>query len=183
MANERKVIHGDHLCLNDDHLTILGNYCTVMGDFCIVRGDHCAVNGDHCSVYGNNCEIYGDNCFVRGLNCTVYGDNCEIDRGIANARRVRNYRINDYTSAERRVSNLPVERPLNINTRLAEICDTKTDDEKDQCSVCSENARVIALVPCGHRSTCAKCTIHLLQGNKLCPICRREIVDFLRVFG
>ena len=53
---------------------------------------------------------------------------------------------------------------------------------ESDCQICAEAPRAVRLVPCGHCSTCAKCTIRLITGAtataRKCPICR---VSFTRV--
>lgn len=57
------------------------------------------------------------------------------------------------------------------------------DDAKDQCSICCDHAKVIALVPCGHM-LCATCALRLLgtPTRPECAECRKEFTNVLRVF-
>ena len=46
------------------------------------------------------------------------------------------------------------------------------------CVVCSEEEKKLACIPCGHLVACLSC------GNSLrvCPMCRREIEAFVRIY-
>ena len=51
---------------------------------------------------------------------------------------------------------------------------------ESDCQICAEAPRAVRLVPCGHCSTCEKCTIRLITraSARKCPLCR---VQFERV--
>lgn len=46
------------------------------------------------------------------------------------------------------------------------------------CILCQKDEKRLACIPCGHLTTCASCGQHL----RSCPICRREIEAFVRVY-
>ncbi|KAJ1482268.1 hypothetical protein T484DRAFT_1952444 [Baffinella frigidus] len=49
------------------------------------------------------------------------------------------------------------------------------------CVVCLERLAVMALLPCGHRCVCARCS----DGGALrsvCPMCRADVENAVRVF-
>lgn len=73
-----------------------------------------------------------------------------------------------------------VKTKNNIPKTLKEMKDEKT--EEDACVVCMENKRVVALLPCGHKYTCASCTLQLYEDGSQCPNCRKEFTDVLRVY-
>lgn len=54
------------------------------------------------------------------------------------------------------------------------------NEEKHQCQICFESDLFVALVPCGHIITCEKCAKCLMGKN--CPICRKEIYSYLKVY-
>ena len=56
----------------------------------------------------------------------------------------------------------------------------ETSAPESGCQICAEAPRSVRLVPCGHCSTCAKCTIRLITraSARKCPLCR---VQFERV--
>lgn len=63
--------------------------------------------------------------------------------------------------------------------RMARTKQNYTDDERTtECVICMERPRVTAMVPCGHVSTCTKCTAGLHD----CPICRAPVDSTLRVY-
>lgn len=46
------------------------------------------------------------------------------------------------------------------------------------CLKCHEDEKQLACIPCGHLSTCIKCS----QSLRTCPTCHREIEAYIRVF-
>src|SRR5579871_886665 len=46
------------------------------------------------------------------------------------------------------------------------------------CTLCLEEEKQLACIPCGHLTTCVPCG-HRLRS---CPICRREIEAFVRIY-
>ena len=49
---------------------------------------------------------------------------------------------------------------------------------KNPCVLCSTEEKRLACIPCGHLATCVPCG-HSLRS---CPICRREIEAFVRIY-
>lgn len=58
----------------------------------------------------------------------------------------------------------------------------KPDEESKLCSICMTTNYDTAFVPCGHLVTCADCAKTVVQGSKLCPICRIPITTYVKVF-
>jgi hypothetical protein len=48
----------------------------------------------------------------------------------------------------------------------------------DSCVLCLMEEKRLACIPCGHLATCVPCRHSL----RLCPICRREIEAFVRIY-
>jgi len=63
-----------------------------------------------------------------------------------------------------------------------------TSDEHEstastQCEICMAAPRESAFVPCGHGHFCDACASRIAgQQGAICPICRTQITDILRVF-
>lgn len=72
-------------------------------------------------------------------------------------------------------------KPRSLADALKDIKDTETKDEDKKCVICLTNERVIAF-QCGHRKTCASCSLELVQTEKPCPMCRVEISSILKIF-
>ena len=56
----------------------------------------------------------------------------------------------------------------------------------DDCVIC-DNPReeIFSLYPCGHAKTCELCCLKLIAShdiNSVCPICRKEIKDYKKVY-
>ena len=49
----------------------------------------------------------------------------------------------------------------------------------EECVVCLERPRAVALVPCGHACVCQPCGDMMQE----CPVCRSHIEIRLRIFG
>jgi hypothetical protein len=64
----------------------------------------------------------------------------------------------------------------------------KTEVEWKACSICFENEKTHACIPCGHMCLCAFCAEDLskkgVQGQNItrCPICRLEVDNISRIF-
>ena len=52
--------------------------------------------------------------------------------------------------------------------------------ENEECIICHENKKTILLLPCKHLCLCAGCFAS--NDMKLCPLCRKEVVDSVEVF-
>ena len=46
-----------------------------------------------------------------------------------------------------------------------------------QCVVCLSNPRSLTLEPCGHMALCVDCYQHIMNNDRLCPLCRIPIVN------
>merc|ERR1711971_200259 len=54
--------------------------------------------------------------------------------------------------------------------------------EENQCAICIENKRTHAAVPCGHFNLCLRCCEQIRLTTNKCPICRRNIDSFLKIY-
>jgi len=53
----------------------------------------------------------------------------------------------------------------------------------EDCIICMERPSATVFLNCGHMSCCVECSTSITaKPNSLCPICRTEIVRFVRVF-
>lgn len=62
---------------------------------------------------------------------------------------------------------------------LVKVVDVPAKDVS--CSVCMESEPIVVF-GCGHKKTCAKCSLQILIGTKVCPHCRKPIKSAVRVF-
>ena len=64
----------------------------------------------------------------------------------------------------------------------------KTDVEGKACSICLENEKTYACIPCGHMCLCALCAEDLskkkMHGQNItrCPICRLKVDKISRIY-
>ena len=81
-----------------------------------------------------------------------------------------------------------VEAPINIteDVRNKESSSSKASVQKasddaspaNPCLLCLTEEKRLACIPCGHLAACVPCA-HSLRS---CPICRREIEAFVRIY-
>ena len=50
------------------------------------------------------------------------------------------------------------------------------------CSVCMDEQKNCAFVPCGHLTVCFVCANEILEQNGKCPLCRTSIERILKIF-
>jgi hypothetical protein len=55
-------------------------------------------------------------------------------------------------------------------------------DEMNECSICFEQAVDSVLYTCGHMCTCYDCALIVKKKGQLCPICRKEIKDVIKIY-
>jgi len=96
---------------------------------------------------------------------------------------VESFGLNNFKMYEL-VNNLPVSSSANNNiliqapifsrqqiiSYLEQTQDKETDKEDHQCILCCSNQRCIVF-GCGHKNTCANCSLKLINQNFKCPIC------------
>lgn len=67
-----------------------------------------------------------------------------------------------------------------IHTKL--LNELQREREEKLCVICQDRTKCIILLPCRHFCLCQTCMETLAQDYAMCPICRREVVDSLRVY-
>ncbi len=59
----------------------------------------------------------------------------------------------------------------------------ETTNFDQQCVICCDATKCIAIIPCGHVSTCIDCFNKLNVSNRRrCPICQSNITSFVKIF-
>jgi len=77
------------------------------------------------------------------------------------------------TTAEQQTKNLTSSA---MDTTLQRPVDDSSPS--NPCVLCFTEEKRLACIPCGHFTTCVACGHSL----RLCPICRREIEAFVRIY-
>ena len=73
--------------------------------------------------------------------------------------------------------------PAPPGSETASITDETADNAANECSVCLENPCDSVIYTCGHMCACYDCATDIFKnGDKLCPICRAEIKDIIKIF-
>lgn len=66
------------------------------------------------------------------------------------------------------------------NIKVINNIDNKIQDKYSECCICFEEIKTIfAMVPCGHTSLCDEC---YNNNNKSCPICKVDILYFIKIY-
>ena len=60
----------------------------------------------------------------------------------------------------------------------AMIVNVSENQNSNACVICCEADRDALYMPCKHNTACVKCSKNL----KECPICRRKIDDFIKIY-
>jgi Zinc finger, C3HC4 type (RING finger) len=55
-------------------------------------------------------------------------------------------------------------------------------DENNKCTICCENPRTTALLPCRHFILCDACAKKVRDGDNRCPNCRQPVEQLMNIF-
>ncbi|CAF3748811.1 unnamed protein product [Rotaria sp. Silwood1] len=94
--------------------------------------------------------------------------------------------IENHTDAEVNISSQSLtssgnERDAQKNKKITNVNDQSQSNDSQSlnlCVLCITEEKNLACIPCDHMSTCVACGHSL----RLCPICRREIDAFIRIY-
>ena len=76
-----------------------------------------------------------------------------------------------------------LEKQLNtLEKDLTKLKETKENIKQLQCCVCHDKQPNILLRPCNHLSLCEGCLTRMKK-NSCCPLCRRKIIETIKVFS
>jgi hypothetical protein len=78
---------------------------------------------------------------------------------------------------------------VNLETRLEKITSAirklknkiKNNKRKKACVICYEKLQRVILVPCQHSDFCNKCIQKILDRNPICPLCRSDVEDVIKL--
>jgi hypothetical protein len=73
------------------------------------------------------------------------------------------------------------QQAINLKPSLTDAAVKNQTEESlplNPCVLCMMEEKRLACIPCGHFTTCVPCGHSL----RLCPICRREIEAFVRIY-
>ncbi|KAJ0411176.1 hypothetical protein ATCC90586_008892 [Pythium insidiosum] len=72
---------------------------------------------------------------------------------------------------------LPAARPQHHQD------DTETKAEAgSECIICFDGPQAAVCVPCGHNAVCMNCAGELMQSTRMCPVCRVQVRDIIRLY-
>ncbi|KAF9940214.1 RING finger protein 34 [Mortierella alpina] len=57
-----------------------------------------------------------------------------------------------------------------------------TSEDDNLCKICCDAALNCVMLNCNHMSTCMDCGKLIMEGSRMCPICREYVVKLLHVF-
>ncbi|CAF1118689.1 unnamed protein product [Rotaria sordida] len=78
-------------------------------------------------------------------------------------------------------TNSSIEREPQTNKQITTMnnrSQSTNSEPSNLCVLCLTEEKQLACIPCGHMATCVACGHSL----RLCPICRREIDAFIRIY-
>ena len=75
-----------------------------------------------------------------------------------------------------------VPRPTHAPGAATDQSEEAADNASNECSVCLDNAVDCVIYTCGHMCVCYRCALDIKQNKGECPICRRDIVDIIKIF-
>ncbi|KAJ8535101.1 hypothetical protein ON010_g13635 [Phytophthora cinnamomi] len=52
----------------------------------------------------------------------------------------------------------------------------------DECVICFDGPQEAVCVPCGHNAVCMDCAQELLDTTRLCPVCRQQVREVIRLY-
>ncbi|KAF9565019.1 hypothetical protein EC968_004279 [Mortierella alpina] len=58
----------------------------------------------------------------------------------------------------------------------------KASEDDNLCKICCDAALNCVMLNCNHMSTCMDCGKLIMEGSRMCPICREYVVKLLHVF-
>ena len=73
------------------------------------------------------------------------------------------------------------EKWIDMINKVQDNC----NKDSELCSICFDNDADTAIVPCGHKYFCYNCIANYNKAysNKGCPVCRKGIVSFIKIFS
>lgn len=60
--------------------------------------------------------------------------------------------------------------------------DEDEDNNNNNCIACYDARKNCAMFPCGHVTFCQSCFFRYWSENDSCPICRRRVVEYRKIF-
>ncbi|CEG41356.1 hypothetical protein PPTG_02341 [Plasmopara halstedii] len=52
----------------------------------------------------------------------------------------------------------------------------------DECVICFDGLQEAVCVPCGHNAVCMDCAQELIDTTRLCPVCRQQVREVIRLY-
>lgn len=75
-----------------------------------------------------------------------------------------------------------VSSPVSLSSPSQDI-DESSQNMANECTVCFENVCDSVVYTCGHMCMCYNCAVQVkASADPLCPICRQDIKDVIRIF-
>ncbi|KAF1792767.1 Zinc finger, RING/FYVE/PHD-type [Phytophthora cactorum] len=70
-------------------------------------------------------------------------------------------------------------RPAALSSPVKRISEAQRTDE---CVICFDGPQEAVCVPCGHNAVCMDCAQELLDTTRLCPVCRQQVREVIRLY-
>ncbi|KAG0030560.1 hypothetical protein BGZ82_007385 [Podila clonocystis] len=69
-----------------------------------------------------------------------------------------------------------------VEAKKSPTSSSATTDDDNLCKICCDAALNCVMLNCNHMSTCMDCGKLIMEGSRMCPICREYVVKLLHVF-
>ena len=75
-----------------------------------------------------------------------------------------------------------IPEPPAVNEENNRGMNQNEQEDKNLCKICFTEERNCIFQPCCHLATCEDCSKAILEKNMNCPICRKEITDYKKIY-
>ncbi|KAG7376754.1 hypothetical protein PHYPSEUDO_012779 [Phytophthora pseudosyringae] len=76
----------------------------------------------------------------------------------------------------------PGPRPASLSPPAKSIPGHTDAHRTDECVICFDGPQEAVCVPCGHNAVCMDCAQELLDTTRLCPVCRQQVREVIRLY-
>ena len=99
------------------------------------------------------------------------------------AKRIQRYDIVELVEKKLKEQSRPSKKTRGTQSKKSTKV-PKKQIELDDCMVCFNPIKIhCAFNPCGHAKTCEDCCLKITKAaNPTCPLCRSDVVNYLKIF-
>lgn len=115
---------------------------------------------------------------------TILDQSCVTYVGVVEKRDLveRLQKLIDNTKAEQAMVQEQETESKSSDTSAKKSSSGNLADDDNLCKICCDAALNCVMLNCNHMSTCMDCGKLIMEGSRMCPICREYVVKLLHVF-